>query len=149
MDISNSTVKGKLSKAAENTSILSLGEMTTILYACLFFSSIISKEEYGFTKHSTSLARLTSKSASKLSSLLTSRLQKWKKNYLSTFYVEQQHIFFISAEMDYSKSDLTKQELNKQGLPTEILAKSEMNRSVHEIPAYRSSSTLVSLYIFN
>ena len=51
--------------------------------------------------------------------------------------------------MDYSKSDLTKQELNKQGLSTESLAKSEMNRSVHEIPAYRSSSTLVSLYIFN
>ena len=37
MDISNSTVKGKLSEAAENTNILSLGEMITILYACLFF----------------------------------------------------------------------------------------------------------------
>ena len=60
-------------------------------------------------KYATSLARLTrSKSAPKLSSFYSFHAYKsGRKISLSTFQVEQPH-FFISVEMDYSKSDLIK-----------------------------------------
>lgn len=82
MDLSNSTVKGKLSKAVENTTILSLGEMITILHGCLFF--IILKAECGFTTLMNLGLPVNPRRNWALSTLFTFTKVK-EKNSLSTF----------------------------------------------------------------
>ena len=126
MDISNSTVKGKLSKAPE-TRIFYLWSKWLQFRTAAYFS-IISKAECGFT--TLNLGLLVNQGRNwALSAHFT--FTKVKEKILLVHSKYNSNTFLISAELDYSKSDLTKQDT--QRLSTES--------SVSEIRNERLKST--------
>ena len=80
MDISNSYCLAKIIQGSRNTNILSLGEIITILYGCLFFYFF--KSGMWLYQYFTTLnLGLPVNRAEIELSLLISRLQKWRKKF--------------------------------------------------------------------